>query len=249
MKNFIILLTVAAFAQGLAQNGATIEYKISSSRGASGTIQVNQSEFGSVSQFDMQIPQMPGGGISMKSLLRKQEPDVIYQINDRDKTYSKSNKSEAAGEDNKTYKAKKIGDETVAGYKCVHAIVDDGKESYEVWSTKDIPGFEKYAEAMRANKKTGSVKREQALKEAGCDGLPVKTLHKGNEREGDMTMELQKLEKKNFNSADFEVPAGYNMTSQRNPVMPQVKSQQELINMSPEERAKYVEEMKRKYGK
>ena len=119
-------------------------------------------------------------------------------MNDQNKTYSESNVSDASNQDNKTYSVKKLGEETVNGYKCVHALITEGTETHEVWNTKDIADFSKYSEAFKTNKRIGSQKREQALKDAGCDGLPVKTVHKGNAQEGDMTMELVKLEKKDF---------------------------------------------------
>ncbi|MGZ3899238.1 MAG: DUF4412 domain-containing protein [Bacteroidia bacterium] len=247
----ILFLAIAAFltVSTTAQNGAQMEYKITSTKGATGTVKVNYSEYGSISEMNMVIPQMPGGGMEMKSLIQKSNPDVIYSINDKDKTYSERKTKETSSEDNKTYTVKKLGEEKVNGYKCVHAMVTEGNESHEVWNTKDIGDYEKYSEAFKANKKMSSQKREQALKDAGCDGIPVKTVHKGNEREGDMTMELVKFEKKSFNKSDFEIPAGYTKGSAPSTSPAGMKSQQEIMNMTPEERAKYVEEMKKKYGK
>jgi hypothetical protein len=232
-----------------AQNGAHMEYKITSTKGATGSVKVNYSEYGSASDFNMVVPQMPGGGFENKSLTPAGS-DVTYMLNDKDKTYSEVKRNES-NTDNKTYEVKKLGEEKVNGYKCVHALVTEGKETHEVWNTKDIADYAKYAEGMKNNNRMSSAKREQALKDAGCDGLPVKTVHKGNEREGDMTMELVKMEKKNFSKSDFEIPAGYTKSSAGGaPGAPAgMKSREELMNMTPEERAKYVEEMKKKYGK
>jgi hypothetical protein len=140
----------------------------------------------------------------------------------------------------------------VNGYKCVHALVTEGKETHEVWNTKDIAEFDKYQKAFASNKNMSSSKRDKALKDAGCDGLPVKMVHKGNEREGEVTIELVKLEKKSFSKSDFEIPEGYTKNeSGTNPAggPAGVKSQQEIMNMSPEERAKYIEGLKKQYGK
>jgi len=174
---------------------------------------------------------------------------MIYTINDQNKTYSESSPIDPANQDTKTYVVKKLGEEIINGYTCVHAIITEGNETHEVWNTKDIPDFSKYEEAFKSNKRIGSQKREQALKEAGCDGFPVKTLHKGNGREGDVTIELVKIEKKAFTRAPFEIPAGYVKTAGGSSLGGgEMKSQQDLMNMTPEERAKYMEEMKKKYG-
>jgi hypothetical protein len=249
MKKIISLIAIVFAANAHAQNGAHIEFKMSSTKGATGTVKANHSEYGSLSEMNMVVPQMPGGGMSTKALIQKSNPDVTYILNDKDKTYSERKKSEPK-EDTRTYEVKKLGEETVNGYKCVHALVTEGKETHEVWNTKGIPDYDKYAESMKSNERMNNPKREKALKDAGCDGFPVKTFHKGNEREGDFTMELVKIEKKNFSKSDFEIPAGYTKTeTATGGPAAGMKTQQEIMNMTPEERAKYVEEMKKQYGK
>jgi hypothetical protein len=249
----ILFTSVLFFSISLhSQNGAAMEFKMTSSKGGKGSMKVAVSEFGSVSEFTMAIPQMPGGGMSNKSLVKNSTPDVIYMLDDKEKKYSEIKKSDPA-DDQKTYTASKMPDETINGYKCSHAIVTDGKETHEVWNTKDIKEYDKYSEIMKNNKRMSSPKREEALKKINCDGFPVKMLHKGNEREGDMTVELVKFDKKTFSKSDFEIPEGYTKSeagsAPAGPGAPQMKSQQEIMNMSPEERAKYIEEMKKKYGK
>lgn len=240
----IAFLMLGFFAH--AQNGSVLEYKITSSSGANGSFKVSVAEYGSISLFNMVIPQMPGGGMTMKSLCLSQSPDIVYMINDNAKTYSEV-KPVNTPDAGMAYSAKKLGEETMNGYKCVHALVTEGTETHEVWYTKDIPEFDKYARSFKGNKRFYSEPRERALKAAGCEGLPVKTVHKGNAREGDMTMELVKVEKKNFAATDFQIPTGYTKSENANPAAAQFKSQQELMNMTPEERAKYAEEMKKKY--
>lgn len=245
---FTFLSALLLSSVSLSQNGAYIEYKINSSKGANGSMKVNFSEFGSVSEFNMAAAQMPGG-MSMKSLHKKSTPNVSYMINDKTKTYSETAyKESAANEDTKTYTVKKLGVETVGGYKCIHAVVTEDNETHEVWNTKDVAEYANYMETFKTNKKISSQKREDALKAAGCDGFLVKAIHKGNAQEGDVSMELVKLEKKSFSKSDFEIPSGYTKGSTSNTVSG-IKSQQELMNMSPEERQKYIEELKKAYGK
>jgi hypothetical protein len=250
MKTLLSFLSLLLCSSVLpAQNGASIEYKISSSRGANGTMKVNFSEFGSVSEFNMAAAQMPGA-MSVKSLHKRSNPDVSYTINDKNKTYSENPyKENQAAEDTKKYTVKKLGEETVNGYKCVHAIVTEDSETHEVWNTKDIAAYASYMETFKSNKQISSQKREAALKAAGCDGLMVKAIHKGNEREGDVTIQLVNLEKKNFSQSDFEIPAGYTKQSSAANTISGIKSQEEIMKMSPEERQRYMEELKKAYGK
>ncbi|MBL7921898.1 MAG: DUF4412 domain-containing protein [Bacteroidia bacterium] len=242
-----LLISAASFAQ----SGAQLEFKMTSTKGPTGTFVVKHSEYGSKANMNMVVPQMPGGGIQMTTLMKKDNPDVTYTLNEANKTYTERKKTEAKeATDNNIYTVKKIGEEKVNGYKCIHALVTQGKETHDIWNTKDFPDYAKYAEAMNSNEKMGSHKRYQALKDAGCEGFPVKTVYK-NERDGELTMELVKMEKKNFSKSDFEIPADYKKSESNNSsTMPAgMKTQQEIMAMSPEERAKYIEEMKKKYGK
>jgi hypothetical protein len=250
MKKIQLITVISAFSIcSNAQNGAFMEYRISSSKGATGSVKVKYSEFGTASDFNMSMPQMPGGGMQFKSLSMSSAPDVIYKIDDSNRTYSESKKNESS-EDTRSYTVIKVGEETVNGYKCVHCTISDGKEVHEEWNTRDIPGFEKYEEAFKSGKsmRSGSPKRDAAVKAAGCDGMPVKSFHKGNEREGDMTMELVKMEKKTYSRSDFELPTGYAKSETTRPGVGAPKTQDEIMKMSPEERTKYIGEMKKKYG-
>lgn len=248
MKTNLFLLTLTFSACiVLAQNGAFIQFKMTSNKGASGNVNVNYSEFGSISETNLSMPQMPGKTMRTKFLVQKDKPGIIFTIHDDSKTYSEM--TPQSRNDTKTYTVKKLGEETVNGYKCIHASISDGIETEEVWNTKDIPDYAKYEEVMKSDAKMSSARREQALRDAGCGGFPVKMYHKGD-REGDMTVELVKLEKRTFPKSDFEIPAGYTKSgSTTSTGNSDVKSQQEIMNMTPEERAKYVEEMKKKYGK
>ena len=250
---FISALILAAFLT-VAQNGASFEFKYTSSKGMTGNMNVKHSEFGSKSEVKMQSPKAPGGGMTMVSLIKKDTPDLIYIINDANKSYSEMKKGSSEGkEDTHTYTVKKIGTEKVAGYNCVHSTVTNEKgEVSEMWMSKDVADYSKYSETFNSSKKFGSGKQELAMKAAGCEGFPVKIIHKAKDQEGDVTMELVKFEKKSFSKSDFEVPAGYTKSA-GGPAgmgMPAgMKTQEEIMKMTPEERAKYVEELKKQYGK
>jgi hypothetical protein len=257
-KNFLVFIVMCFAIGASAQNGAYIEYKTTSSMGAIGSTKINLSEFGSVTEFNITIPQIPSGGTMHRILSKKSNPDVIYMIDDKNKTYTESNIPATSSEDSKNYVVTRKDDEIVNGYKSVHTIVSDGKETYEIWNTKDIPDYNKYSEAFNSNERFGSPKKEQALKAKDCDGMPVKIVCKGDEREDDITIELVKFEKKNFMRSYFEIPAGYSKSESASTApsgMPEFNIPEESMKMTPEERTQYdfppdiSEEMKKKYGK
>ena len=218
-------------------------------KGMTGSCLVKNCDFGSKTEFNMVVPQMPGGGIHMVNMTMSDHPDLIYSINDNSKSYTESKKTDVAQEDKREYTVKKIGEEKVNGYNCIHALVTEGAQTSDMWTTKDVPEYNKHAGAFASNKRMGSPKRDKALKDAGCDGLPVKIINKGNEREGDVTMELVKLEKTTYAKSDFEIPAGYTKSGTSTNNGTGIKTQQEIMAMTPEERSKYMEELKKQYGK
>jgi hypothetical protein len=206
-KYWIITACVCFVANMISQNGAAIEFKMSSSKGVKGSFRISSSSLGTISEFSMYVPKMPGGGTSGKSLVRIADPDLIYMISDKDKSYSELKKPAGGEDDQKNYTVSKMGEEKINGYNCTRAMITDGTDSYEVWNTKDIADFEKYNAAIRNNKRMSSEKRQEALRNADCEGFPVRTIHRS--ADGDMTVELVKLEKKTFTKSDFEIPAGY----------------------------------------
>lgn len=255
MKNLFFTSALALTVLFIsAQNGASMEFKFTSSKGTGGTMTVKHSEYGSKSEVSMKSAKAPSGGMTMSSLIKKDSPEFIYMINDANKTYSEMKKGGANGnqEDTHTYTVKKIGNETINGYKCIHSTITNEKnEVTEMWTSKDILDYNKYSEVFKSDKKFGSSKQEQAIKAAGCEGFPVKTMHKAKDNEGDVTMELVKFEKKSYSKSDFEIPAGYTKSGgpAGMPAIQGMKTQDEIMKMTPEERTKYIEEMKKMYGK
>ncbi len=255
MKNILSIAAALTISVAAAQNGASMEFKYTSSSGAGGTMLMKHSEYGSKSEVNMKSAKSPAGGMKMTSLIKKDAPDIIYMINESGKTYSEMKRSTAAGnqEDKHIYTVKKLGSETVNGYKCIHFTVTNEKnQESEMWTSKDIMDYGKYSEAFKNSDKFGSSKQDQAIKAAGCEGFPVKMMKKAKDNEGDVTMELVKFEKKSFSKSDFEIPAGYTKSGGpgASPMgIPGMKTQEEIMKMTPEERAKYIEEMKKMYGK
>ena len=212
-KNILAFIAICFAIAAQAQNGGYIEYKISSSKGGVCTDKLMFSEFGSASEFNTVVPQTPGGYIFHQRFLEKSNPHIFYEIDDKSRTYiayyNERKRGTPVTKAWKNYTVTKIGDETINGYRCVHAIINYGTVSFEVWNTKDIPDYNKYTEEVKKNGSFGIPKRKQTLKARGCDGLPVKVFYKRDEMQGEMTIELVKVEKRNFTKSDFEIPAWY----------------------------------------
>jgi hypothetical protein len=247
MKTKNILIAFSALCcisvQSFAQNGASIQMKLSSSQGATGTFTTYFSAIGHRSEMLMSVPQMPAA-MSTVTIVKKSNPDMAICIYENNKTY---NEYAVKKEDNskEKYTIQNLGDEKLMGYNCKHILVTSSSGSTtEIWNTKDIADFENYKDAYNGNSRTSLSSLETQLKEAGADGFPIKYIMKGK-KDGDVTLEFVKMEKKTVADSMFEVPAGYSQVGR-----PAANGgQPNPASMSPEERAKYIEEMKAKYGK
>ncbi|MFL5765449.1 MAG: DUF4412 domain-containing protein [Bacteroidia bacterium] len=250
MKNLFLssLLIIAATAAS-AQTGAQVDFKISSSMGASGTIRGYYSGGNSRVEMTMNIPQMPGGGFNRTSIVKSEEPLKSYQLDDKSKTYTVVTAPAPSKESADEYTVKVIGKDKVAGYGCIHVQVTKKGEVSEYWTTKEIAEYEQYA-GKGDNKYMGSSSMYEALKKQNADGFIIKSYMK-DPRGGDFTMELVKIEKKELAKALFTIPADYKL-NQNAAIAPGNPAQnidiQKIQNMTPEERAKYIEEMKKQYG-
>lgn len=232
------IVTAVAVCNLFAQESGYVEMKMSSTMGATGNIRAYFSPHGQRNEFDMNSPQMPGG-MHYVAIFKKENLNTMIRLNDADKTYTETDMSNKQN-DNNTYTVKKIGEETVGGYKCVHSQVTDSRaENSDVWTSKEVPYYEQYSKMSQSNPRMGSSSsRDKAMKDAGVDGFPVKTISKS--RDGEFTIELVKMEKKDFPAAMFEIPAGY--TKSQGSTMTPVDMQR----MTPEERTKYIQEMMQK---
>lgn len=102
----------------------------------------------------------------------------------------------------------KLGEEKVHGLHAIHAraVTEDGQE-FEVWTSREIPGYEEMLELYSKNQRMGSGNLWKELEKAGCAGFMVKL--KVKTEGGTSIMELTKVEKTNVPKAMLRVPAGY----------------------------------------
>ena len=249
---------VLAATPAFAQFEGEITMKLTMREG-SGTGHAYISKAGARSELDIQASKMP---FRMTTLMKFSNPDVMYMINDKTKTYAemdlakmRDQASKMRGEKAKeTWTVKKLGKETVNGYSCEHVLLahgDDAKSEMELWTSKDISGLS--YESMRGLMRRGSQSDEgmmKALRDAGADGFVVKmvTRQKGNPTPV-ATMELTKVQRKSVPASMFEIPAGY--TKQEGMlgaagVMASPEQQEQMKkameNLTPEQR-KQIEDM------
>jgi Spy/CpxP family protein refolding chaperone len=262
-KTVLAILAGAALAAtpAFAQFEGELSMKMTMREG-SGTGKAWVSSAGTRSELDIQTAQAP---FRMTTLMKASNPDVMYMINDEQKSYAeidlKQVKEQAAKYRDKTketWSVKKLGKETVNGYSCDHAIVtkaEDAKSEQELWTSKDVSGLS--YESMRGLMRRGSQSDDgmmKALRDAGVDGFVVKmiTREKGNPAPL-ATMELTKVEKKSLRAALFEIPAGYTkkegMMGAASVMAPPGAGGDEMRkameNLSPEQRKQIEEMMKR----
>lgn len=231
-----LFLAMPALAGGFE---GIISMKISSPAG-SGNVQMSVGKVGLRSEIDMQSAQMP-----MKmTMLVKHAQDTAYMIDDKSKTYTEIDLKkgrEMAQKADVKYTAKKLGTETVAGYKCDHLMVSDDKGGeHELWTNKEIMDYDSFVKMMGPNARMGDQGLMKALKDVSADGFIVKMIQRrAGAKEATMTMELLKVEKKSLPAATFEVPSG--CTKREGAMMgmpPEVEAQmrERMKNMTPEQR-------------
>jgi hypothetical protein len=220
MKTTVLAMLAGAAlvaAPAVAQFEGELTMKLTMREG-NGTGRAYVSKAGARSELDIQTAQMP---VKMTTLMKASNPDVMYMINDQQKSYAEIDlvkmKEQAAKYREKTketWSVKKLGRETVNGYSAEHILVtraEDAKSEQELWTSKDISGLG--YESMRGLMRRGNQGDEgmmKALRDAGVDGFVVKmiTREKGNPAPL-ATMELTKVERKPLKAALFEIPADY----------------------------------------
>ena len=248
MKKLILSAgLLASFAMvGVAQSGAQIEYKMTTTGAtAPGSMKMYYATQGSRIEMNMAVPQMPNGGISRTTIIKSDQPNTVYMLDDKARTYStmetqpNNNAQSDAG-----MTVKILGKEKIGKYNCTHAQVARGNDVSDYWTTTDIPEYGKYRNNNNSNCKMAS--EQNALATNGADGLLVKTITR-DPRGTEITMELVSFTRKDLPASLFLVPADYKMNaSGAKPGAPAIDPAK-LQNMTPEERAKYVEELKKQY--
>lgn len=261
MSRLSALPILLASATALAQFEGVVEMKMTSPQGAGGNAKAFVSKAATRTELEMQVGKgqaagMPAG-MKMVMLMKLANPDVVYSINDAQKTYAvidtKKMRDQMPGKEKEPkYSVKKIGSDTVAGYACEKVLItSDQPKSMETEAcvAKEAFGGSSWYQSMMRNQQ-GGAGTWKAMKDAGIEGFPVRTvMREKGKPEVLATMEVVKIEKKALPSSLFEIPAGYKETSMMGSISPEAAKQMEeaMKNMTPEQR-KQIEEMMKKRG-
>ena len=252
----------SAFAQfeGVMEMKITITGKDGTERG-DGTEKFAMSKAGVRSETDMRVRQMP---VHTVTLLKSDTPDTLYRINDAAKTYvaidlSRMRQMTPAALTNQNFKVEKLGEAKIFGYNTQHVLVTGRGTSTELWTAKDLMDYDIFSKLeLRSPRIAGADPMTTALKDAGADGVPLKSIATGPDG-SKMTMEVVKVEKQALPASTFRIPAGYTkseggLTGTRPlPFGPQTKGATKKLNeamkkMSPPQREMIERMMKQRQG-
>jgi hypothetical protein len=262
----LLLAALPAYAQfeGVLEMKTTMATKDGETHGG-GTMNVAVGKAGTRCEMNMQM-----GGMAMKMVMLQKTgtPDTMYRIDDANKTYTEvdlAKMREMAGKqtDTKKYTVEKLGQETILGYKTQHVLVKDESPgrgegaTTELWTAKDVLDYATFNKLQaRPGKGASQEALVKALKDAGADGLPLKSV--ATTADGTkVTMEVVTADKKSLAASTFEIPAGYTkseggaMGAMGGMSGPQVddakkKMDEALKNMTPEQREMVEKMMKQR---
>ncbi len=251
-----LLIACICSCMAMAGSGVYVEYKIASTgggQGLSGTMRSWAANDGtSRSEMNMTLPSMPGGGMKVVTLHKASEPDKIYMLNEGSKTYSVTDMSsfkrkETPAQHDTKIEIQVVGNEKVNGYNSTHIKISmNGKPAQDMWTTKDIAGYENYGR-ISSNKYLADNDMWQQMKAKGADGVPVRL--KVSERGGEMQMDLVKAEKTVIPDDKLKIPADYKETQGLfgGAGAAGMPTRDEIMNMTPEQREKLMREIQKRY--
>ncbi len=243
MKKALLSVAFALLAVTVyGKEGIYLEFKMTSSN-----MNGNSKSYSAAGDFRTEITmEHPGSGqpINITSLHLQSTPDVIYSINEKEKTYSKMERGKGASEgSDDDYDVTVLGKEKVNGFNCTHVTVKNrktGRES-EMWMSKDIPNYSSFTSVK--TEQLGGAHFFNALKAKGADGFVARLVAAGGRGEK-IQMDLVKAEKRDIPSSYFSLD-GYKQTAA---TMPGTGMDIEALKkMTPEQRQKYIMEMRGKY--
>lgn len=260
----LLLVASSAVAQfeGAMEARMTIADVTGASQGT-GTMKILTAKSGTRSQMHME---MGGMNMDMVMVIKPDQPNVIYRINDASKTYSEMDLSKfqpmaAQPDKEEKYTVTKLGEEKLLGYKVQHVLVMQDNVTNELWTAKEVADYGTFSRLQaRPGGRSGQAEAlAKALKEAGADGMPLKAVT-GSEDGGKIAWEIVKMEKQAVPAAAVDIPAGYTkagggmmgmMEGMSGPEADKVKKQMQdaLKDLPPEQREMLEKMMKQRMEK
>lgn len=233
MKQLLILgLGMLITLSAVAQQG-TLEYKMTLSRGQEqGMVSTSKMMFsGSKIRVETNMA-ITGTTIKQAMLMLPEKPNVIIMLDEKAKTYREVSTGQKTMD---KVALKVVGKEKIQNFNCTHVIVTTQNRPMDMWTTKDISGYENMMAYLKSGIAGGNDQMYSELKKAGAEGFVVKM-----QIPGSMTMELVKYDAKPVSASVFTIPEGYKKGAAVDPG--------KMKNMTPAERRKAMEEMMKQYG-
>ncbi|HLP22113.1 MAG TPA: DUF4412 domain-containing protein [Chitinophagales bacterium] len=250
MNKLLLVLCAISLNLALSAQGYYIEYKMTSTGehvDVAGSMKAWYQDGNTRSDISLNTGQM--GAIQISTLLLKSEPNKIYMLNEKDKTYSEmaaTGQQDLEDRPQAEYEVEVIGRETINGYNTTHSRVKvNGKKQMEVWTTKDITGYGDFSKIK--SKYTGKENMYKALAAKGAEGMPVRI--KAVENGQTIQLDVVKAEKKNNSPSLFSI-AGYTKKDGLG-VLPGGEALQEMMeqlkNMTPQQREEMMKKLQEQY--
>jgi hypothetical protein len=256
---FLTALPTFAQFEGEIEMKMTVIDKDGASMGG-GASKIAISKAGMRSEMSLEMPRMAGMSMNTVTLMKTDSPDIVYRLDEAKHTYTEMDKAKMRGmtaqrQDDEKWTVEKLGEEKVIGYKTVHVLAKHKSTSMELWTAKEFLDLETYRK-MQSSRAQMSDGMMNALKEAGADGMPLKSLIT-NEDGTRITMEIIRADKKSLPASTFEIPAGYTKSTGMDtigglsgPGADETRKRMEemMKNMTPEQRQRMEQMMKQRSG-
>lgn len=206
MKRFLFILSIIFIAQFSFGQDMYLEYSMTGMQ--KGMESTNKMYLSSASglRMDMEMSMPKMGKMTTVTIIPKGKTTSI-SYNTMTKTYFETSTSAKEMKD-ADMKFELVGKEKIGPYNCTHIKMLIGKKvASDLWTTKDIPGYEVMETLTKSTSNFVSNKIYNQFKAAGADGLTVKmVMHLGDK---EMVTQLVKAEKRNNPASMYIVPAGY----------------------------------------
>ncbi len=184
--------------------------------------------------------------VGFVSLIKASDPDTVYQINDVNKAYVKtdlkaSRERRKAKDEAGAFTLKRLGRETMLGRSTEHVLVTGKDNAQELWIDTSLKPPASMTNAFESSEMGLFGK----LRAEGLEGFPLKVLSKSKNGEAEGLWEATRIEPKRLPSSLFEIPAGYTQGHGFGAMMTPEMREKMLKNLTPEQRRKAEEMMNR----
>jgi Domain of unknown function (DUF4412) len=186
------------------------------------------------------------GGFTITMVWQASDPNNFYMLNSANKTYLKHDlsKVQQAASTADAPKVEKLGSATFLGHNVQKVKVTfAGGRSQELWVDNALH-FPASALALFGQERGPQMSPWKALEKAGVTGIPLKDL----DGDGKSGWEATSVEKKSLSASLFQIPPDFHEAKSALEMLPaqqQAAIKAKMDAMTPEQRAKMEEMMKK----